>query len=206
MNLSALLLAGVKSRRMGVDKATLVIAGRPLWQRQLGMLRDLRPKSLWVSATSVPPWCPVDIPVVVDQPPSHGPLSGVAAGLRRLQSSHLLVLAIDLPKMQLDHLLKLWALAGPGSGVIPRNGDHLEPLCAIYPRAAVVAAEESLRGHRASVQDFGQKLQICSQARFYELTFTETLMYLNMNTPADVPSGVQPGADPTNSHKCQAAC
>jgi len=197
MILSAMLLAGEKSRRMGMDKATVVIAGEPLWQRQLGILRDLRPVSLWVSASSIPPWCTPDIPIVADQPPSRGPLSGVAAGLRCLQTSHLLVLAIDLPRMRPDHLLKLWHLAGPGWGIIPRNGDHLEPLCAIYPLAAAAVVEESLRGLRISVQDFGRKPQLCSQVKFYDLTPGETPMYLNMNTPADVPFEVAPKRPPS---------
>ena len=193
-----MLLVGGKSSRMGVDKATLVLGGEPLWQRQLGILRHLRPESTWISAQSVPPWCTADTQVVLDQPPSRGPLSGVAAGLRRLQTSHLLVMAIDLPSMRPDHLLKLYHLAGPGCGVIPRNGDDLEPLCAIYPRAALALAEESLRGPRASLQDFGQKLQISCEAIFYDLSPAEKLMYLNMNTPADIPSF--PEAGPGMSH------
>jgi len=185
-----MLLVGGKSSRMGVDKATLGLGGEPLWQRQLRILRDLCPESLWISAQLVPPWCPADFQVVLDQPPSRGPLSGVTAGLRCLQTSHLLVLAIDLPRIRPDHLFKLCQLTGPGCGVIPRNGDRLEPLCAIYPRAALALSEECLRGRGASLQEFGRKLQLCSQAKFYDLAPKEKRMYLNMNTPADIPSDV----------------
>jgi molybdopterin-guanine dinucleotide biosynthesis protein A len=92
--------------------------------------------------------------------------------------------------MESEHLLKLCRLAGPGWGVIPRNGDHLEPLCAVYPVSAMAMAEEILCGPRASVQDFGEKLKLCGLARFYNLTPAETGLYLNMNTPADVASEV----------------
>jgi molybdopterin-guanine dinucleotide biosynthesis protein A len=183
---------------MGVDKATLVIAGKPLWQRQLEMLRELRPEFLWISAASVPAWCPSDVPVVTDQIPSCGPLSGVAAGLLRLQTSHLLVLAIDLPAMQAHHLLKLWHLAGPGWGAIPRQGDQLEPLCAIYPAGAGEVAEGLLRDSRPSVQDFGRKLKLSSKVKFYDLAPEEMQMYLNMNTPADIPSDLRWNEDQSN--------
>jgi molybdopterin-guanine dinucleotide biosynthesis protein A len=190
MKLSAILLAGGRSRRMGADKATVLIEGKPLWQRQLRVLSDLRPVTLWVSARTVPPWCPPEIEVVMDKPPSCGPLSGVAAGLHRLQTSHLLVLAIDLPRMTAEHLGKLWGLARPGTGVIPLHGDHFEPLCAIYPAEAVVAAEKALKNNDASLQHFAQNLLRKSQAQFYDLPSGERPLYLNMNTPSDLPAKV----------------
>jgi molybdopterin-guanine dinucleotide biosynthesis protein A len=156
MKPSVLLLAGGRSRRMGVDKAILPISGEPLWQRQLRVLSDLRPDAVWVSARTVPPWCPPEIEVVPDKPPSRGPMSGLVAGLRRLQTSHLLVLAIDLPQMTAEHLRKLWALARPGIGVIPFHGDYFEPLCAIYPVEAMVAAETALSSGDVSLQHFSQ--------------------------------------------------
>jgi molybdenum cofactor guanylyltransferase len=189
MTLTALLLAGGRSRRMGVDKATIAIAGKPLWQRQLALLSAMRPNAVWISARNSPEWRPPGIEVVTDTPPSHGPLSGVAAGLHRLQTSHLLVLAIDLPQMTTEHLLKLWSLARPGSGVIPLHSDYLEPLCAIYPAEALAAAEETLNSGNASLQTFAQKLLHRSQAQVYDLPTKEWPLYLNMNTPGDLPVG-----------------
>ncbi len=186
MKLSAILLAGGRSRRMGVDKATVLIAGKPLWQRQLRVLSDLRPGAVWVSARTVPPWCPPEIEIVMDKPPSCGPLSGVAAGLHRVQTSHLLVLAIDLPQMTAEHLRKLWDLAQPGIGVIPLHGDYFEPLCAIYPAEAVAAAGKALKDNDASLQHFAEILLHQSQAQVYDLPCEEQPLYLNMNTPSDL--------------------
>ena len=187
MKPSAVLLAGGRSRRMGVDKATLLVSGEPLWKRQLRVISDLRPGAVWVSARTVPSWCPAEIEVVTDKPPSRGPLSGIVAGLRRLQSSHLLVLAIDLPQMTTEHLRNLCALARPGTGVIPFHGDYFEPLCAIYPVDALVAAETALTSGDVSLQHFAQSLLLKSQVQVYELASEERPLYLNMNTPSDVP-------------------
>jgi molybdopterin-guanine dinucleotide biosynthesis protein A len=187
MTLSAILLAGGRSLRMGVDKATVVISGEPFWKRQLRVLSDLQPGRVWISARTMPPWCPTEIEVVTDKPPSCGPVSGVVAGLRRLQSSHLLVLAIDLPLMTAEHLRKLWGLARPGIGVIPFHGDYFEPLCAIYPVEALATAETALSSGDGSLQHFARSLLWKSQAQVYELASEERPLYLNMNTPSDLP-------------------
>src|SRR5436190_20139911 len=99
LTLTAALLVGGESRRMGADKALLGIDGAPLWAWQLQKLRSLSPKKILVSARTRPSWCPADIEVVLDRPPSCGPLSGLSAMLETVQTSHLLVLAIDLPQM-----------------------------------------------------------------------------------------------------------
>jgi molybdopterin-guanine dinucleotide biosynthesis protein A len=187
MTLSAILLAGGLSRRMGVDKATLLVAGEPLWQRQLRIIKEVGPAALWVSARGELPWYPPGIEVVADKSPSRGPLSGVAAALGRLQTSHLLVLAVDLPQMTTAHLRELWGLSRPGAGVIPLNGDYFEPLCAIYPAEAAVVAEARLNSPDASLQGFAATLRQLSRVQVHELTPEEKPLYLNMNTPSDVP-------------------
>src|SRR5437879_4715270 len=99
MMISAVLLAGGKSRRMGQDKATMLFGGAPLWQIQLEFLRKTQSQDLFVSAQTDPPWRPTDLGFVADDQPSRGPMSGIAAALSRTTADHLLVLGIDMPFM-----------------------------------------------------------------------------------------------------------
>jgi molybdopterin-guanine dinucleotide biosynthesis protein A len=46
MALTAVLLAGGESRRLGRDKATIDWGGRPLWELQLEKLRALNPAEI----------------------------------------------------------------------------------------------------------------------------------------------------------------
>ncbi len=201
--LTAMLLAGGQSQRMGFDKATLTIAGEPLWQRQLRVLRELPPETLWVSAREAPKWCPTNIEVILDDQPSRGPLSALAAGLRWLRTSHLVVLAIDLPLVSVEHLRKLCSLARPGSGVIPRQSDYFEPLCAVYPAEAAATAQAALRSEDVSLQNFSNALLDQARAEAYPLTAGEGDLYLNVNRPDDL-AVVLSGATGATSDPSQA--
>src|SRR6266571_6178150 len=138
MNLSAVLLAGGESRRMGTDKATALFRRKPLWQVQLNLLQELQPAEIFLSARSDPGWRPADVKFVADEPPSRGPLSGVAASLGRIRTKHLLALAIDMPFISENYLRFLCDQIEPGRGLLPIIGDRAEPLAAIYPAEANV--------------------------------------------------------------------
>jgi len=186
MTLTAVLFAGGLSRRMGTDKATLTVAGEPLWAKQLKLLRELQPQFLCVSARERPAWCPAEIEVVLDTPRSRGPLSGLTAVLPRFQTTHLLALAIDLPQMTPGMLRKLLAMAQPGCGVIPINDNYFEPLCAIYPGEASAVVADALAGEDVSLQTVSKTLVTLNLAQSYVVSGDEKAHFLNLNSPTDL--------------------
>ena len=186
MTLTALLLTGGLSSRMGREKSTLEFAGGILWARQIALLTELRPQELWISSRTSPPWLPPSLEVVLDNPPSRGPLSGIVAALSRMQTTHLLALAVDLPRMTSQHLLKLLDLARPGCGVVPRNQAYLEPLAAIYPKEANGRAISALASQDVSMHSFARGLLEQRLLREYILVAAEAPFYFNVNTPADL--------------------
>jgi molybdopterin-guanine dinucleotide biosynthesis protein A len=188
MTLTAVLFVGGQSRRMGTDKATLAVAGEPLWARQLRVLRELQPTALRLSARARPAWCPPELEVVLDASPSRGPLSGLAAALQQIKTTHLLALAIDLPRMTTEPLSRFWALARPGCGVIPVREEFFEPLCAIYPVEAAALTESALAGEDVSLQSFARTLLRAGRLQAYPLTEAEKPFFHNLNSPADLPA------------------
>lgn len=171
---------------MGSDKATLIHEGRPLWERQLDLLRGLQPESIFISARTTPVWCPPDVTVVLDEPPSCGPLSGLIAVLKCLRTTHLLALAVDLPRMTAEHLQSLRSLVSEGRGVIPRRQDYFEPLCAIYPVESVIFAAEALAAGRFSLQSLARTLTGKQLLQPRELKADEFPLYHNTNRPEDL--------------------
>jgi molybdenum cofactor guanylyltransferase len=188
MNISAVLLAGGESRRMGRDKATILFRGRPLWQIQLDLLRTLNTKEIFVSARTDPVWRPADAHFVSDIPPSRGPLSGLAASLNRMCGTHLLALAVDMPLMSEKYLRHLCDKIEPHVGVVPRIHGRAEPLAAIYPREAAIEFQGALAGADFSLQTVTRRLVESKKLREMPITEKEQSHFLNVNEPADLQS------------------
>ena len=186
MRFSAVLLAGGKSSRFGSDKALVKIGSVELWRRQTSWLRALDPYEIFVAAHERPMWMDNQLQFVRDGMPNAGPLSGVAAALGKCATSHLLVLAIDLPQMTADFLQSLVDLSSENCGAVPRRNGFFEPLAAIYPRSCRALADRQLRGGKFMMQDFvraalGENLLIERNVEPSEERF-----FTNMNTPDDL--------------------
>jgi molybdopterin-guanine dinucleotide biosynthesis protein A len=188
MNISAVLLAGGESRRMGKDKATLLFRGKSLWQIQLELLRKLEPAEIFVSARTEPAWRPPDVHFVADEPPSRGPLSGLAAALARMHAEHMLVLAIDMPFMTEKYLRFLCGQIEPGRGVLPTMDNRAEPLAAIYPQEALANVQSALSGRDFSLQTVTDRLAAAGKLQVMPVSSQERKLFLNLNELADLRS------------------
>ena len=189
MTISAVLLAGGESRRMGQDKATMLFSGSPLWENQLELLRRVEFIEIFVSARIDPPWRPADVNVVLDVQPSRGPMSGIAATLSRMTSDHLFALAIDTPFMTEAYLRKLFGQVRPGRGVVPILENNAEPLAAVYPREAAPEFERALRGNNFSLQPLVRNLIELGKLQPTEVSPEERSLFQNLNEPGDLAGG-----------------
>ena len=186
MALTAVLLAGGESRRLGRDKATTEWRGRALWELQLEKLRALNPTEILLSARSDPPWRPSDVRLVLDAFPSRGPLSGLTAALASARSENLIVLAVDMPFMTLAHLQDLCALASAGKGVIPMIEERAEPLSAIYPLGACALFQEALQSDDFSLQSIVRKLIASGMVGGMPVSEGERVLYKSVNEAGDL--------------------
>jgi molybdopterin-guanine dinucleotide biosynthesis protein A len=186
MNISAVLLAGGESRRMGKDKATVLFRGKSLWQIQLELLRKLEPAEVFVSARTDPSWRPADVQFVADIPPSRGPLSGLAASLAAMRTTHLLALAIDVPFMTENFLRYICDQIEARVGLVPKIDNRAEPLAAIYPREAVIDFRNALAGIDFSLQTLTRSLVESGKLKEIPVTEQDQKLFRNVNEPADL--------------------
>jgi molybdopterin-guanine dinucleotide biosynthesis protein A len=186
MNVSAVLLVGGESRRMGTDKATFPFRGKPLWQVQLETLHRLRPAEIFLSARTDPSWRPDDVRFIADIPPSCGPLSGLAASLAQIYTGHLLALAIDMPFMTENFLRSICDAIEPGRGIVAKIDNRAEPLAAIYPREAEIEFRTALTGSDFSLQNVVRRLVTSGKLLEIAVTEQERRLFRNVNKVSNV--------------------
>jgi molybdopterin-guanine dinucleotide biosynthesis protein A len=182
--ISAALLAGGQSRRMGRDKCLIDAGGLPLWQRQVALLSELSPDVAIVAAAR-PDWCPPTAHWLPDRVPGCGPLGGLDAALAGASHPRLLLLAVDLPDMTGDYLQSLIAQASDTCGVVPVIDGLFQPLSAIYPRTALPAVMRHLSELDKSLQRLLRELVADGQMKSLPVAPAELSLFRNLNTPQD---------------------
>lgn len=96
---SAIILAGGRSRRFGRDKLAEPIGGRPLLHHSIEGVRPFVSEVLVIVAPATRPAVPPDVRIVHDPSPFEGPLAGLLAGLAAALEPIVLVTGGDMPDL-----------------------------------------------------------------------------------------------------------
>jgi len=149
---TAAVLAGGRSRRMGLDKALLRIGGRTLVARVAEAVGAVCAHVLVVTNRPdalADAGLPADVSVVGDEVPHLGPLGGLVAALTHAQDPWILAVAADMPWIQPEVIRLLWERRADADAVVPVGDNGPEPLLALYSRRCLPTAQRLLdEGHR----------------------------------------------------------
>lgn len=183
---SAFVLAGGKSTRMGTDKAFLMLDGRTLLSRMLEIARSV---SANVRVVGERAKYEAFAPVVEDIFPGCGPLAGIHAALRSSTTDLNVILAVDIPFVPVVLLDYLLTRAANSASIVtvPRGAGRLQPLCAIYRVAFAEVGEKSLlAGHTKIDLLFNEtSTQIVSEEELQTAGFASS-SFRNLNTIDDL--------------------
>lgn len=177
-------LAGGASRRMGCDKALLEVSGETLVARAYRKL-SLICEQVVVAAGSRRP-----LPGyrVVADGPGRGPAAGILGAAAEMGGQDLLVLACDLPAVTVP-LLRRLTLPSAADWILPRWERGIEPLAALYRRAALAALAEQVRDGRWALHQLaeaeGLGIEYVENAQLQESGAPQEL-FINLNTPQDL--------------------
>lgn len=129
--MTAIILAGGKSSRMGRDKSAVDFNGEPFLLRSVRQIKELFGEVVIVTNQEIPFEVP-DAIVTHDETPYQGPLGGIAAGLKASSHDVNFVMAVDMPFASPQVVDYLAALAEGADAVVPMTAHGTEPLFAFY--------------------------------------------------------------------------
>jgi molybdopterin-guanine dinucleotide biosynthesis protein A len=186
---SAAILAGGRATRFGgADKASLVIGGRRILDRQLAALSAVA-DDIRIIANDPARYAGLGVPVVPDAVAGAGPLGGVHTALLEARHDPVLVLACDLPFVTAAILERLVAQSQADAAidaVVPRTRRGLEPLCAIYRKRGAAVAGRLLDAGERRMTALLAALRVRELERDGSLgAEDEGTLFENVNTPHD---------------------
>ncbi len=180
MKISAVILAGGKSSRMGTHKGGLVMNGRTFTDIIADELRKLT-ADVMVSCTEKTENVPENCGRVFDIYENCGPMGGLHAALKNCAADALIVSACDTPLVRAQLYQLLLDNLVDHDGIVAVSEGRQHPLTAVYRVKMADIFEEYLKEGNYRLMRALDKADIL----YYNLPCDMADMVKNINTPED---------------------
>ncbi|MCH7745134.1 MAG: molybdenum cofactor guanylyltransferase [Chloroflexi bacterium] len=190
MDVSGIVLAGGMSRRLGRDKAVELIGGEPLIARAIGRLSQVSEEIVVVvndieRASAL--LLPESANIAVDIYPGKGSLGGIFTGLSAANGDWGIVVACDMPFLNVVLLKHMVSLRDGFDAVVPILAGQPEPTHALYSKACLPHIERKLKADELKIANFFSDVRV----RFIleddiDRLDPERLSFFNVNTQQDL--------------------
>jgi molybdenum cofactor guanylyltransferase len=152
MKLSAIILAGGRSRRMGRNKALMPFRGKPLIRYSIDLAQNFT-RNILISS-NYEELQGIGFPLVHDIFSVNAPLAGIHSGLLTSSTGWNLVLTCDMPNVSAETIRYLITkLEKKKSLILPGHDGYIEPLCGFYHRSLIPIIEKNFNTGKLSPLD-----------------------------------------------------
>lgn len=185
-DVSAIVLVGGRSRRLGTDKAMLRLDGITNVERLVRTLRALTSHVVLVGGQER--FGGIDARWIPDRIAGAGPLGGIISGLDAISTEWCFVLACDTPLVSAELLKRLYdARSGACDAVVPRHAERIEPLVGLYARRASRSLSRALESGERTLHRVLERMSVnaVEESALREVD-AELDSFVNLNTPVDV--------------------
>lgn len=153
--ITGIILAGGESQRMGSDKGLLLLNNKKLIEYPVDVLRKVC-RNIIISANTSG-YNYLGFPVVADKYKSTGPISGLYAGLQASKTAHNIILACDMPFVDLGILDILLLNKEKYEIIVLSVDDRPLPVCGYYNKAILTLLESEINKANFSLQGILKK-------------------------------------------------
>lgn len=186
--ITGILLAGGKSRRMGEDKRHLVVGEQTLLERGLAVLHSIFQDVLVVIAQDSSP-LRVEARVVRDLVPNCGSLGGLYTGLVQATTPCIFVIACDMPFLNQAVIAQFTNRSATADIVMAKFADRLHPMHALYGKRCLPVLEQMIQARQLKIQDIvshpSLRVQYVTETDLVTIDGAGHSFY-NVNTVADL--------------------
>ncbi|MGH6690926.1 MAG: molybdenum cofactor guanylyltransferase [Gammaproteobacteria bacterium] len=187
MRVTGVVQAGGKSTRMGgTPKALVELGGRTLIERVVAVVSEVVDDVLVV--TNTPDlYRFLGLPMVPDAFIDHGSLGGIYSGLAAAPGDAAFTVACDMPFLQADVARLVVERAGEADVVIPRVGDQLQTLHAVYGKACLPHMKARLSAGRLKIVGFFDAVRVLEISEDEVARHVDPeVVFMNVNTPEEL--------------------
>lgn len=156
-DVTGVILAGGKSRRMGTDKARLELSGLTLFERSLQLLQSFF--ATVVIAGDRPDLASPEVPAIPDLYPGSA-LGGLHTGLVTATTDWIFVAPCDMPYPDARIIEVLLDNRSGVDAVVPKTAAGYEPVFALYHKNCLPQMEAMLEQSQFRIYDFYQRIAI----------------------------------------------
>jgi molybdopterin-guanine dinucleotide biosynthesis protein A len=151
-DVTGVLLAGGKSKRMGEDKRFLLVGQKTLFERSCAVLCELF-EQVYVVIAQDSPSLRAEVPVVRDLISDCGSLGGLYTGLQHAKTQHIFLAACDMPFLNPRLIRHLIGFREAADVVMAQWNGRLQPTHAVYGRRCLPILEEMIQRHDVKIQN-----------------------------------------------------
>jgi len=153
-------IAGGRSERFGRDKRKILISGKTIIERTIGILEELLGNHPFVVGDNLDEFQIGPGFIINDAKKDSGPLGGIVAALEKCPTEWGLMLAVDLPNITVRDLESLVSVVDESSDFISLSADeNPEPLIALYHHRTASFWRDQLNGNRLMISDGLRRLK-----------------------------------------------
>lgn len=188
-DVSGVVLAGGKSKRMGRDKRHLSVHGKPLLDRVTSVLLELFPEVLLVLAEEDISRQDDRIRIVTDLIPDCAAVGGLYTGLYHSRCPRVFVVACDMPFIN-PAVIELFLQKTDATDiVVAQLVTGLQPLHGLYAKRCLPILKDMIDDRDFRLQNIAGKPGLTVH-RVLETEITrldpQLVSFLNLNSPADL--------------------
>ena len=187
MRITGVVQAGGLSTRMGGEpKALIELGGRRIVEWVVAAIAPVVDDVLVVTNTP-DRYAFLGLPMVGDVFPDHGSLGGIYSGLKAATGEAAFTVACDMPFLRADVARIVLAHAGEADVVIPRVGEQLETMHALYSKACLPHMEAKLRAQRLKIVGFFDQVRVLEIPEDAVRRLADpAVVFMNVNTPDEL--------------------